>query len=62
MSDSSQYTPKLLVSLKFNPLTTNPPIIEISHFICSPNQLTDFYMIGTLAVKELSTEEKLPRL
>ena len=34
--------------LKFNPLTTNVPII------CSANQLTGFYMMGTLVVKGLN--------
>ena len=30
------------------------PYIETSQLICSENQLTGFYMMGTLAVKGLS--------
>ena len=39
----------------FNRLTTYVPIIIIdtSELICSANQLTGFYMIGTLVVKGL---------
>ena len=40
----------------FNLLTTNVPIIKTSQLIClicRANQLTDFYMMGTLVVKGL---------
>ena len=32
------------------------PYIETSQLICSANQLTSFYMIRTLVVKELMTK------
>ena len=40
----------------FNPLTTNVPIIETSQLICRANQLSGFYMMGTLVVKRLNVE------
>ena len=38
---------------KLNPLTTNIPSIETRQLICRLNQLTGFYIIGTLVVKRL---------
>ena len=37
-----------------SPLTANVLLIETSQLICSANQLTGFYMMGTLAVKGLT--------
>ena len=39
----------------FNSFMTEVPIIiETSPFICSANQWTDFYMVGTSVIKELN--------
>ena len=41
------------IQQKLNPLTTNYLIIKTSQLICSANQLTGYYMIGTFVVKGL---------
>ena len=45
----------------FNRLTTYVPIIIIdtSELICSANQLTGFYMMGTLVVKGLKQYQEM---
>ena len=53
---ASEYNPENYHVMVFfiNSLTTNVPHhIETSHLICSANQLTGFYMLGTLVVNGL---------
>ena len=42
-----------------NPITTNVPNhIETSQLICIANQLTGFYLMGTLVVKGLTKQNR----
>ena len=45
---------ELSLKLIVNPVTTNFSIIETGQLICSPNQLTDFFMMGALVVEGLT--------